>query len=82
MLRTRAGDLIGTAGGRGRAQRIIRRGTVESMTGLRRSAIYDAMSKGTFPRPVSLGAKAVGWLEHEIDAWIEGRRAERDGEVG
>lgn len=48
MLRTRAGDLIENAGGRGRAQRIIRRGAVEAMTGLRRSAIYDAMSKAPF----------------------------------
>ena len=79
MLRTRAGDLV--EGGSGRARKIMRRGAVEAMTGLRRSAIYDAMSKGTFPRPVPLGAKAVGWLEDEIEAWIDARRAERDGEV-
>jgi prophage regulatory protein len=51
------------------------------MTGLGRSAIYDAMSKGTFPRQVPLGRRAVGWLENEIAAWIEARLAERDGEV-
>jgi prophage regulatory protein len=27
---------------------------------------YDA----TFPKPVSLGAKAVGWIEAEVDEWI------------
>lgn len=79
MIKTRAGDLV--EGGSRRARRIIRRGAVEAKTGLRRSAIYAAMSKGHFPRQVPLGAKAVGWLEDEIDAWIEARRAERDGEV-
>ena len=27
-------------------------------------------SKPTFPKPVSVGAKAVGWIEAEIDAWL------------
>lgn len=52
---------------------ILRRRQVESRTGLSRSAIYAAIQAGTFPAPVSLGAKAVGWPEHEVDAWIAGR---------
>lgn len=28
---------------------------------------------GKFPKPVRLGSKTVGWLETEIDAWIEAR---------
>lgn len=79
MIKTKAGDLL--EGGSRRASRIIRRGTVEAMTGLRRSAIYQAMSNGTFPRQVPLGAKAVGWLEDEVEAWVDGRRAERDSKA-
>ena len=30
----------------------------------------DRIKAGTFPAPVSLGEKAVGWVESEIDAWI------------
>ena len=60
---------------------ILRRPGVEAKTGLSRSGIYDLMKAGKFPRPVPLGGKkAVGWLESEIEAWIEERIAER-GEV-
>jgi len=29
-----------------------------------------ALCLGTFPHPVSLGARAVGWVESEIESWI------------
>ena len=29
------------------------------------------VKEGTFPAPISLGDRAVGWLEHELDAWIK-----------
>jgi prophage regulatory protein len=37
------------------------------------------MSEGNFPLPVSLGGRAVGWIESEIDDWLEMRVAERRG---
>lgn len=49
---------------------ILRRKQVEARTGLSRSTIYERIKAGTFPAPVSLGAKAVGWIESEIDAWL------------
>ena len=58
--------------------KILRRPAVQDRTGLKRSALYDHMAAGTFPRPVSLGPQAVGWPEHEVDAWIRGRIAKRD----
>lgn len=58
--------------------RILRRPDVETQTGLSRSGIYDLMKAGKFPRPVPLGEKAVGWIEAEIEAWIEARVAERE----
>ena len=33
-----------------------------------------------FPKKVRLGPRAVGYVESEIDAWIEARIAERDRE--
>ena len=42
---------------------ILRRKQVESRTGLSRSTIYDRIKRGAFPTPISLGAKAVGWIE-------------------
>jgi prophage regulatory protein len=59
-------------------QRILRLPEVEAATGKKRSAIYDGMADGTFPRPVPLGERAVGWIESEILAWQEARIAERD----
>ena len=52
---------------------ILRRPQVEARTGLSRSTIYQRIKEGTFPSPISLGAKAVGWLESEIDAWLAER---------
>lgn len=46
---------------------------VKSMTGLSRSSIYLMMRAGTFPKNISLGARAVGWLESDIQAWIDSR---------
>jgi prophage regulatory protein len=51
-------------------ERILRRKQVEHRTGLSRSTIYLRIKQGTFPRPVGLGPRAVGWLENEIDAWL------------
>jgi prophage regulatory protein len=51
-------------------QRIIRRKEVETRTGLARSTIYQRIKEGSFPSPVSLGSKAVGWVESEIDDWL------------
>jgi prophage regulatory protein len=50
---------------------ILRRNQVEARTGLARSTIYERLcTDPTFPKPISLGAKAVGWIEAEIDAWL------------
>lgn len=53
--------------------RILRRRQVEQRTGLSRSTLYDRVAAGTFPRPINLGARAVGWLEGEISDWLAGR---------
>ena len=52
---------------------ILRRKQVEARTGLARSTIYDRVKAGTFPAPINLGEKAVGWIESEIDAWLNAR---------
>jgi prophage regulatory protein len=61
-----------------RARRILRLPEVEQRTGKKHASIYADIAKGTFPAPVPLGPRAVGWLEGEIDDWLEARIAERD----
>jgi prophage regulatory protein len=43
---------------------------VRTRVGLSRSTIYLKIVNGEFPKPISLGARAVAWLESDIDAWI------------
>jgi len=61
---------------------ILRRKQVEARVGLSRSSVYARLRFNpkrpddydpTFPRPVRLGARAVGWVESEIDAWLAAR---------
>ena len=52
------------------ADSILRLPAVKARTGLSRSTIYQRVAEHTFPPPVNLGARAVGWLEAEIDAWL------------
>ena len=56
---------------------IIRLPEVIAKTGLSRSTIYFQISKGNFPKGVPIGDHARGWLNHEIEAWIEARAALR-----
>jgi len=44
---------------------------VKERTGLSRSSIYLKISQGLFPKPVSLGARAVGWISTEVDEWLQ-----------
>lgn len=53
--------------------RIIRLPEVVTRTGLSRSTIYVRISKNQFPTSISLGDRAVGWIESEINEWIESR---------
>jgi prophage regulatory protein len=52
---------------------ILRLPAVKQSTGLSRSTIYLRVAEGTFPRPVSLGGRSVGWVEREIQEWLQRR---------
>jgi len=52
---------------------IIKLQEVKSKTALSRSAIYLKISQGEFPKPISLGARSVGWIESEVQDWIKER---------
>jgi prophage regulatory protein len=50
---------------------IIRLPEVKRRTARSRSEIYRAMHAGTFPRAVKLGSRSVGWVEDEIDEYVD-----------
>jgi len=49
---------------------ILRLPSVQVRTGLSRSTIYLRISEGSFPKPISLGGRAVGWVEAEVNDWL------------
>lgn len=50
---------------------ILRLPDVKTRTGLSRSTIYLRVKEGKFPAPISLGARSVGWIDSEIQQWLE-----------
>lgn len=58
---------------------VIRRKQLEKKIGLSRSAIYDRLNPKSpnfdpsFPKPIPLGARAIGFIESEADAWLAAR---------
>ncbi|SAK51462.1 phage transcriptional regulator, AlpA [Caballeronia pedi] len=51
-------------------QAILRRKQVEALTGLSRSTIYARISQKTFPAPIALGPRCVGWRLGDIEAFL------------
>ncbi len=58
--------------------RVLRKGEVYARTGYKRTQIEKMQAEGNFPKLVQLGPRKFGFLESEIDAWIESKIAERD----
>ena len=53
--------------------RFLRLSEVRNRVPYSRATIYRLITAGQFPRPYRLGARAVAWLESEVDAWISAR---------
>ena len=54
-------------------QKILRLPAVKDKTGCSRSTIYALISEGKFPKSIALTQRSVGWLEADINSWIDGR---------
>jgi len=58
---------------------ILRRKQMQQRTGIPPSTMYDMLNPKSprydpsFPTQVHLSASSVGWIESEVDAWIESR---------
>lgn len=58
--------------------RLIPMSEVEGRVSMKKSAIYARIKAKTFPAPVKEGEATAGFVESEVDAWIEARIRERD----
>ena len=52
---------------------ILRLKDLQQRIKLSRSTIYAKIAAGDFPSPITLGPRAVGWLESDIQKWIKSR---------
>jgi prophage regulatory protein len=55
--------------------RILRKPEVIQKTGVSYPTLWRLMQSGDFPVSVKLGARAVGWLESDVNRWIESRQS-------
>ena len=55
---------------------LIRLSEVLKRTGYSKAWVYARMSRGQFPQSVKIGARAIAFIESEIDDWIDQRIAE------
>jgi len=62
------------------SQRILRLPIVKSESGYSRSTVYLRIAEGLWTKPVSLGARAVGWPSSEVAALNAARIAGRSDE--
>jgi prophage regulatory protein len=46
--------------------------------GLSRSAIYEQIAAGKFPRQIKLSIRRSGFFAHEIESWLKNKGAERN----
>ena len=55
------------------AEILLRLRQVREACALSRSELYRRIQVGEFPRPVSIGRRAVAWRSSDISAWIASR---------
>lgn len=66
---------------------ILRLPELKLRIGVKRSSIYGKLDPKckqfdpSFPKPVRLGGRSIGWVDFEISQWLEARVAERDAKA-
>lgn len=53
--------------------RIVRASNAPKKLGVGKTRFYQLTKSHGFPKPVVLGARARGYYEHELDAWLAAR---------
>jgi len=61
--------------------RVIRKPELLSKVSLSDPTVWRLERAGRFPKRISLGGNSVGWIESEVEGWIQEKKAERDAEL-
>ena len=61
--------------------RVLRHKGVKEKLGLSSAKLFDMVAKGLFPKPFPIvpGGRAVGWLETDVNQWIENQKNTSSG---
>ena len=62
------------------AKMILRMKDVCSELGVSRASVYRLLQSGSFPKPLKLGKRAIGWERDHIQQWVKSRGAARQAE--
>ena len=57
------------------AKMILRMKEVCSELGVSRASVYRLLQSGSFPKPLKLGKRAIGWERDHIQQWVKSRSA-------
>lgn len=57
--------------------KVLRIKEVCSRVALSRTLVYEMMAQRRFPSAIRIGKRASGWLESEINEWIDEQAAKR-----
>jgi prophage regulatory protein len=55
------------------ATKILRLPDVLQHCGLSRSSLYAQVAEGKFPKPVKISTRSVGWVESDLNDWVQSR---------
>ena len=67
-------DRILGAGDRPSARRILRRAEVLDRINVSNTTLWRLRSRGHFPTPFRISPGLLGWLEADVNTWIDDRR--------
>ena len=56
---------------------ILSNSDVYGKVGFSSTTLWRRVGDGSFPPPIKLSSNRVGWIEYEVDAWIEQKAQER-----
>lgn len=52
------------------SERILRLKGVLERTGLSRSTLYRKVQARTFPKPLKISERCIGWRESDVESWL------------
>jgi predicted DNA-binding transcriptional regulator AlpA len=71
------------SGSAANSSRIVRPVEVRQKLGVASSTLCAMVAAGKFPKPFVIfpGGRAIGWREHEIEAWLQQRSNTHGGDA-